>query len=221
MKTMIFRFEGDEDVSIRNHDEWGSDGWRWKWEWVSVPRGRSLGKLEELCSVLRDLAPILGYVDSSRWFLASDEVFSIKHIRELIDEKILRAVTYVEETSWCKFVPRKVNVFIWRLKCGRIPVRSILDHIRIDLDSTLCPYCENAVETIDHIMVRCVEAESRKDYIINIDLYQENVFALSSDEQCGIHGSLRFLERVGNFDKLDVHCAEELVFNPERAFLSL
>ncbi|GJS39203.1 putative RNA-directed DNA polymerase [Tanacetum coccineum] len=151
----LFRFEGDEDVSVRNHGEWGSDGWRWKWEWVGVPRGRSLGELEELSSVLRDLAPVLGYVDSSRWFLASDEVFSVKHIRELIDEKILRVVTYVEETSWCKFVPRKVNVFIWRLKCGRIPVRSILDHIGIDLDSTLCPCCENAVETIDHIMVRC------------------------------------------------------------------
>nr|GEX49506.1 hypothetical protein [Tanacetum cinerariifolium] len=96
-----------------------------------------------------------GNGNSSRWFLASDGVFSVKHIRELIDEKILRAVTYVEETSWCKFVPRKVNVFIWRLKCGWIPIRSILDHIGIDLDSTLCPCCENAVETIDHIMVRC------------------------------------------------------------------
>ncbi|GJW81895.1 putative retrotransposon protein, partial [Tanacetum coccineum] len=73
----------------------------------------------------------------------------------LMLKKILRAVTYVEETSWCKFVPRKVNVFIWRLKCGQIPVRSILDHIGIDLDSTLCPCCENVVETIDHIMVRC------------------------------------------------------------------
>nr|GEX45648.1 RNA-directed DNA polymerase, eukaryota [Tanacetum cinerariifolium] len=103
---------------------------------------------EKLICVLRDLAPVMGYVDSSRWFLASDGVFSVKHIRELIDEKILRAVTYVEETSWCKFVPRKVNVFIWRLKCGRIPVRSILDHVRIDLVSTLCPYCENAVEQL-------------------------------------------------------------------------
>ncbi|GKC59404.1 RNA-directed DNA polymerase [Tanacetum coccineum] len=31
----------------------------------------------------------------------------------------------------------------------------------------------------------------RKDYIINIDLYQEDIFALSSDEQCGIYGSFR------------------------------
>ncbi|GJY46363.1 peroxidase 64 [Tanacetum coccineum] len=113
-------------------------------------------EMAHILKTLRDLAPVLGYVDSSRWFLASDGVFSVKHIRKLIDEKILRAVTYVEETSWCKFVPRKVNVFIWKLKCGRIPVRSILDHIGIDLDSTLCPCCENAVETIDHIMVRYI-----------------------------------------------------------------
>ena len=94
-------------------------------------------------------------MDSWRWVLASDGVFSVKHIRELIDERILRSPAYVEETSWCKLVPRKVNVFIWRLKCGRIPVRSLLDHIGIDLHSTLCPYCENAVETIDHIMITC------------------------------------------------------------------
>ena len=38
----IFRFEGDENVSVRNHGEWCGDGWRWKWEWVGVPRGRSV-----------------------------------------------------------------------------------------------------------------------------------------------------------------------------------
>lgn len=30
----LFRFEGDEDVSVRNHGDWCSDGWRWKWDWV-------------------------------------------------------------------------------------------------------------------------------------------------------------------------------------------
>ncbi|GJU11431.1 hypothetical protein Tco_1133827 [Tanacetum coccineum] len=35
----LLRFEGDEDVSVRNHGEWSSDGWRWEWEWVGVTRG--------------------------------------------------------------------------------------------------------------------------------------------------------------------------------------
>lgn len=75
---------------------------------LGVPRGRSRSELEELRSVLRDVALVSGNVDSWRWFLVSDGVFSVKHIRGLIDEKILRSVGYVEETSWRKFVPRKV-----------------------------------------------------------------------------------------------------------------
>ncbi|GKB30909.1 hypothetical protein Tco_0870310 [Tanacetum coccineum] len=67
-------------------------------EWVFLEGQRSMDELEELNSVLIYLAPISRYVDSSRWFLASDGVFSVKHIRELIDEKILRSATYVEET---------------------------------------------------------------------------------------------------------------------------
>ncbi|GJY77238.1 hypothetical protein Tco_0482354 [Tanacetum coccineum] len=69
--SRLFRFEGDEDVLLRNH---------------GVPRGRSVDELEELNGVLRYLAPISVYVDSSHWFLASDGVFSVKHIRDLIDE---------------------------------------------------------------------------------------------------------------------------------------
>ncbi|GKA45537.1 RNA-directed DNA polymerase, eukaryota, reverse transcriptase zinc-binding domain protein, partial [Tanacetum coccineum] len=61
----------------------------------------------------------------------------------------------VEETKWCKIVPRKVNVFMWRLKCGRIPVRTLLHNIGTDLHSTLCPHCDEAIETIDHSMVQC------------------------------------------------------------------
>ncbi|GJX01510.1 hypothetical protein Tco_0185423 [Tanacetum coccineum] len=37
-----------------------------------------------------------------------------------------------------------------RFKCGRIPIRTLLDNIGMDLHSTLCPHYEEAIETIDH-----------------------------------------------------------------------
>ncbi|GJU06905.1 hypothetical protein Tco_1123335 [Tanacetum coccineum] len=37
----------------------------------------------------------------------------------------------------------------------KIPVRTLIDNIGMDFHSTLCPHCEEAIETIDHSMVRC------------------------------------------------------------------
>ncbi|GKD87411.1 RNA-directed DNA polymerase, eukaryota, reverse transcriptase zinc-binding domain protein [Tanacetum coccineum] len=73
----------------------------------------------------------------------------------MVDEKVQGLRSSVEETKSCKIVPRKVNVFIWRLNYCRIPVRTLLDNIGMDLHSTLCPHFEEAIEIIDHSMVRC------------------------------------------------------------------
>ena len=114
-----------------------------------------MGELEECVNLVRDQVPTRDGSDLWQWLLEMDGRFTVKGLREMVDEKVLGPRSSVEGTKWCKIVPRKVNVFMWRLKCGRIPVRTLLDHIGVDLHSTLCPQCEEAVETIDHSMVRC------------------------------------------------------------------
>lgn len=52
-------------------------------------------------------------------------------------------------------MPRKVNIFIWRLRLSRIPVRVVLDCIGMDLDSLLCPCCQDIVESVDHCFIWC------------------------------------------------------------------
>lgn len=81
--------------------------------------------------------------------------FTVKVLRELIDEKVLGKSSGCLETRWIKWVPRKVCIFIWRMRQGRIPVHSVLDHYDMDLNSILCPCCGDAVETVDHCLVRC------------------------------------------------------------------
>ncbi|GJX20147.1 RNA-directed DNA polymerase, eukaryota, reverse transcriptase zinc-binding domain protein [Tanacetum coccineum] len=47
-----------------------------------------------------------------------------------------------------------------RAVLGSLPVRVELDKKSIDLDSILCPSCDNVVESVDHCLVLCEEALS-------------------------------------------------------------
>ncbi|XP_071708436.1 uncharacterized protein [Rutidosis leptorrhynchoides] len=59
-----------------------------------------------------------------------------------------------------KFVPKKVEVFVWRARKERIPVLSELDKRGIDLNSLLCPLCVSDVETVHHALFSCVHAQA-------------------------------------------------------------
>ncbi|GJU94255.1 putative cupredoxin [Tanacetum coccineum] len=125
--------------------------------------------LEDCISLVRHQVPTRDGIDSWQWML-EDGGFTVKVLKEMVDEKILGPRSQVEETKWCRIVPRKVNVFMWRLKCGRIPVRTLLDNIGMDLHSTLCPHCGEAIKTKDHNVLNFVGFGSSK-----LHLYWEAV----------------------------------------------
>nr|GEW02515.1 protein trichome birefringence-like 19 [Tanacetum cinerariifolium] len=57
--------------------------------------------------------------------------------------------------KWVSLVPKKVNVFAWRLSLDRLPPRTKLVDSGVDLDSGLCPMCGKVPEDIDHIFSSC------------------------------------------------------------------
>lgn len=78
----------------------------------------------------------------------------VKGLNTIIDEKVLQVNGSSIVTKWIKVVSRKVNIFIWRLRHMRVLVRVILDNMGIHLDSLLWPCCQDAVETLEHCMLR-------------------------------------------------------------------
>lgn len=90
---------------------------------------------------------------------SNDGYFWVKILKELIDKRILGENGNIE-TSWNRLVPRKIFVFIWRLSHYRLPIQKVFDDMGIDLHSTLCPCCNDAVETIDHCFIGCVKVKS-------------------------------------------------------------
>ncbi|GJX11249.1 putative heat shock protein 70 family protein [Tanacetum coccineum] len=113
------------------------------------------GELDELTDLIYFFVPNVLELDSWRWIHDDDGIFTVKRLRELIDDKILNKTNGIQETKWNKLSPRKICIFIWRLQKRRLPAFTWLDHLGIDLDSTLCPHCEDEIETVEHCFLKC------------------------------------------------------------------
>ncbi|GJW35020.1 RNA-directed DNA polymerase, eukaryota [Tanacetum coccineum] len=68
-----------------------------------------------------------------------DGLFRVKDIRSSIDSILLPSDAI--STRWVKYVPIKINVFVWRARLDRLPTRVNLDHRGVIIDSVLCPLC--------------------------------------------------------------------------------
>ncbi|KAJ9560001.1 hypothetical protein OSB04_005161 [Centaurea solstitialis] len=117
---------------------------------------RALGELDALSSKLSGWLPSRSNHDHWDWEFDIGKGFSVKKCRKVLAE--LGGIGAGEmETVWAPFVPKKVNVFLWRVRYGRIPTRVALDNLGVDLGSVLCPRCGDVTEDIDHALLNCVE----------------------------------------------------------------
>ncbi|GJX98516.1 hypothetical protein Tco_0355535 [Tanacetum coccineum] len=145
----LFRLETNKDESVGEKRVWGEEGWEWQWNWAREPRGRGEDDLMELTALTNFFVPNVLQVDSWRWLLDKNGQFTVKCLREKIDEKkILISTNSTKETKWSKIIPRKICIFIWRLQQRRLPMLTWLQHIAMDLNSTLCPHYEDDIERL-------------------------------------------------------------------------
>ncbi|XP_071704650.1 uncharacterized protein [Rutidosis leptorrhynchoides] len=71
--------------------------------------------------------------------------------------KELNVGTNIVETLRNNFIPKKVEIFIWRSRKKRIPTLVELDKRGIDLHSVRCPLCDDEVESVDLALLFCKE----------------------------------------------------------------
>ncbi|GJU23616.1 RNA-directed DNA polymerase, eukaryota [Tanacetum coccineum] len=73
----------------------------------------------------------------------------IGDLRRRIDDHILPSLD--TKTTWDKSLPRKVNIFMWRLKLDRFVHRLNLSSRGIEIPEISCPSCSGNVESNYHI----------------------------------------------------------------------
>ncbi|XP_071735007.1 uncharacterized protein [Rutidosis leptorrhynchoides] len=97
--------------------------------------------------------------DCWNWNLNSKGTYTVKDCSFLVDKVILRRAVNSIESLRNGLVPKKVEVFIWRARLGRLLVRFELDKRGIDLNSVRCPICDGDIETVEHILFSCQMAK--------------------------------------------------------------
>ncbi|GJT45976.1 RNA-directed DNA polymerase, eukaryota, reverse transcriptase zinc-binding domain protein [Tanacetum coccineum] len=114
--------------------------------------GTEASQMAMLTSLLEGIC-LPNMLDRWCWSLSGDEEFSVSSARILIDDKTLGTVG--SKTHWCKYVPLKVNILSWRVKLNNLPTRLNLSRRCMDIQSILCPSCNLAVESTNHIFFSC------------------------------------------------------------------
>nr|GEW88148.1 RNA-directed DNA polymerase, eukaryota [Tanacetum cinerariifolium] len=113
---------------------------------------------------LTDLNSLMESVSLShschRWIcdLSGDGEFRVKEVRNFLDNLFLPS--YADATRWVKYIPIKINIFVWRARRDFLPTRVNLSRRGILLESSSCPLCLSSEENIHHVLFGCGLAES-------------------------------------------------------------
>ncbi|GJR81908.1 RNA-directed DNA polymerase, eukaryota, reverse transcriptase zinc-binding domain protein [Tanacetum coccineum] len=128
----LYLLEREKDCLIIDRIDHG----QWLWNWSRPNHGaRNLADLlDMLC-----YAEINEVEDTCVWSLGTDGTFYVKDARCIIDSKILPSLA--PSTVWNKNIPRKVNIFIWRLILDRLPHKLKLSFHDIDIQAISYPSC--------------------------------------------------------------------------------
>lgn len=78
-------------------------------------------------------------LDKWEWIIGTDGSFEVSNTIKHIDYIILQED--IVQTTWCRLVPIKLNVFLWRVLRDRIPTTENLVKRGIDIHFMLCPMC--------------------------------------------------------------------------------
>ncbi|GKD88648.1 RNA-directed DNA polymerase, eukaryota, partial [Tanacetum coccineum] len=114
--------------------------------------GRSQAEFVSLLGEIRDME-IDDDGDSCIWSLSHDGGFSVSNVRKHIDDCMLPNL--LPCTRWYKVLPRKVNIFMWRLFMDRLSHCFNLSSRGLDIDSIMCPVCNDHVESNIHVFFSC------------------------------------------------------------------
>ncbi|GKB84663.1 RNA-directed DNA polymerase, eukaryota, reverse transcriptase zinc-binding domain protein [Tanacetum coccineum] len=131
-------------------------------------------------AIRRKVIRINSNQDVWQWKFVDEESFTVRSVRNSLEVILLPFSSTA--TRWCKILPIKVNVFVWRAMLNRLPTRLNLDRRGIDMDSLLCPCCNSIVKDNNHVFYSCnVALELWNKIAVWLDLHIlgfNNMFAM-------------------------------------------
>ncbi|PWA79609.1 RNA-directed DNA polymerase, eukaryota [Artemisia annua] len=154
----------------------------WKWKRAEFS-GEENAEWQVLNSLLGDVV-LSDSVGSWVWVGIGDGGFSVGAIRKLLHIDLDFSHSSVFE--WCKWIPKKCNIFGWRAELGRIPTAVALSRRNIQVMDVSCPLCGDDEETVDHLFTGCIISTVLWQHISSWCKVQ-NLFAFSFKDLLEAH----------------------------------
>lgn len=145
----LYALESQKDCTVSSRR--GSSCWEWRWN-RPIRSSREVTMIQQLVD---NLPSNIISQDDDRWVWCLDgkSEFSIAQIRHCFDHHSLPISNM--KTKWSKLVPKKVNLFVWRLRRDALPTTINLFARGIDITSVRCMNCDNGTELFDHVFQQC------------------------------------------------------------------
>ncbi|XP_071709331.1 uncharacterized protein [Rutidosis leptorrhynchoides] len=117
----LFRLDLDGDASVADRVQLTDTGHKLFGQWRREPQGRVAAELLELTNLVAGFNSWSEEDDSWKWNLSSSGKFTTKKLTEIVVEKLLIDGRGLPETIRNNLVPKKIEIFIWRLLKKRLP----------------------------------------------------------------------------------------------------
>ncbi|XP_071694404.1 uncharacterized protein [Rutidosis leptorrhynchoides] len=151
----LARLESKLEAIVKERLPWNGSRVAVLWTWSRAPFGRAIDEISEIEEMLASITMEPELNDSWVWGSSNGGNFTTKNLTNFINAKTIGAGSNARETLKNNLVPKKVEVFIWRARKGRIPVHVELDKRWIDLHSVRCPLCDDDIESVDDSLFSC------------------------------------------------------------------
>ncbi|XP_071714776.1 uncharacterized protein [Rutidosis leptorrhynchoides] len=150
MFPRLFMLERYKDAIFKDRVQKLGSSLTFSWNWSREPSGHTKGELDHIIDLLQNLSFDSNGADNWSWSLGSNSssLFKVDVLSSAIDAKLLGNVSSIHPTFHNNFVPKKIEIFMWRALKKRLQVRVELDKRGIDLDNSL-PH----IESVDHSII--------------------------------------------------------------------
>ncbi|XP_071714197.1 uncharacterized protein [Rutidosis leptorrhynchoides] len=123
------------------------------YSWRRMPRGGvESSQLHSFMNIVNHVQ-IVDECDQWCWDGFNFGSYNVSQARKMIDKVDHASSTF--PTLWCRYVPIRFKVFIWRLRLRRLPTKLNLLAKGLDFDNGACSMCSNCLEDDLHIFVSC------------------------------------------------------------------
>ncbi|XP_071713517.1 uncharacterized protein [Rutidosis leptorrhynchoides] len=142
----------DTNNSSSVASRYNNNGWLFFWR-----RDPRYGIEVENLQALNHLFSSISITSESDYWTWEGGTFSVSKVRKLIDNHDLARFSIA--TKWCKQVPIKINIFVWRLKLSRLATKVNLSARGIVLEEAGCCLCDESFEDENHLFLHCATSQ--------------------------------------------------------------